>query len=156
MTELPLTIPDLLTLTGLTGLLYMLLSVVHSVQLLPSRRFLPLLAMGLGSGIAAVAASVTGSNVPDAVLLGVVSGMLSSGVEETRKGVAEATSKVRDVRINRRIEREIESMNADIEEMLGDDDAQATATLAGPVFGDGPVSRFEEEPDDDDDLTGAS
>lgn len=102
--NLPLTVPDLLTLTGMTGLLYMLTATVHSAQLLPSRRFLPLLAMGLGSAIGAAAAMATGASVADAVLLGVVSGMLSSGAEETRKGVAEATMKVREQRMNRQLD----------------------------------------------------
>lgn len=141
MTDLPLTVPDLLTLTGMTGLLYLLTATVHSAQLLPSRRFLPILAMALGSGLGALAALSSGQNVPDAVLLGVVSGALSSGVEETRKGLATATGSVRDALANKRIEKVIAEQQAVMDELVtqfADDDDSF---------------RFTEE--DDETLTGA-
>lgn len=123
MTNLPLTVPDLLSLTGMTGLLYMLTAVVHSAQLLPSRRFLPLLSMALGAVVGVFAASSTGANVADAALLGVVSGVLASGAEEARKGAAEGTSIIRDRLDQKRLEAEIERWSQygdEIEELAGE------------------------------------
>lgn len=95
MTELPVTLPDIQTLTGLTMFLYMLTAAVHSAQLLPSRRFLPLLSIGMGVAVSSAAALAAGTPLPDAAVLGTVAGSLAPGLEETRKGVAEGTAKVR-------------------------------------------------------------
>lgn len=115
MTDLPLTVPDLLSLTGMTAWVYLITATVHSAQLLPSRRFLPLLAMALGAVTGASAAALSGQAIPDAVLLGIVSGALSSGVEETRKGMTEATHNVRDKMNDRRLTAKFGPLLEDVE-----------------------------------------
>lgn len=89
---IPITIPSLLSLEGMTSFIYLLMAAVNSAAVIPSR-LVPLAAIALG-GVAGAAAAFAGhSDVGNAVLLGIVAGGLSSGIEETRKGVAHLTSR---------------------------------------------------------------
>lgn len=93
-TEITLALPDLLTLSGLTTALYLVMGTIHSAELLPSRRYLPLVAEGVGIGLALTASLLTGAmGAADAVLLGFVAGALSSGIEETKQGIKQAVGR---------------------------------------------------------------